>query len=80
VREAALAWEHELDAADVLPRQIAKAEQFLGISSSPDVGNTSSRSATVIWHDPANPLVMQLHYQAGGVQNISLLVPVVLEP
>ena len=34
----------------------------------------------IIWHDPANPLVAQLHYQAGGVQNIRLPVPVVLEP
>jgi hypothetical protein len=34
----------------------------------------------VLWHDPADPLVAQLHYQAGGVQNIRLLVPVVLEP
>jgi hypothetical protein len=31
-------------------------------------------------HDPADPLVSQLHYQAGGVQNIWLLVPVVLDP
>ena len=36
--------------------------------------------AAVLWHDPADPLVTQLHYQAGGVQNIRLLVPVVLEP
>ena len=34
----------------------------------------------VLWHDPADPLVTQLHYPAGGVQNIRLLVPVVLEP
>jgi len=80
VREAALAWERERDAADALARQIAEAEQFLGISSSPGVGTTSSGSAAVFWHDPADPLVMQLHYQAGGVQNIRLLVPVVLEP
>ncbi|XP_021321304.1 uncharacterized protein LOC110437249 [Sorghum bicolor] len=53
VREAALAWERERDAADALARQIADAEQFLGLSASPD---------------------------AGGVQNIRLLVPVVLEP
>jgi hypothetical protein len=33
-----------------------------------------------LWHDPADPAVLQLHYQAGGVQNIKLLVPVVLEP
>jgi len=80
VREAALAWEHERDAADTLARQIAEVEQFLGLSSSPDVGTTSSGSAVVIWHDPADPLVAQLHYQAGGVQNIRLLVPVILEP
>jgi hypothetical protein len=35
----------------------------------------------ILWHDPADPLVTQLHYQAGGrVQNIRLLVPVFLEP
>ena len=80
VREAALAWERERDAADALARQIAEAEQFLGILSSPDVGTTSSGSAAVIWHDPADPLVAQLHYQAGGVQNIRHLVPGILEP
>jgi hypothetical protein len=80
VREAAFAWERERDAADALARQIADAEQFLGLSASPDVGTTSSGSASVVWHDPADPHVVQLHYQAGGVQNIRLLVPVVLEP
>jgi hypothetical protein len=79
-REAALAWEHERDAADALALQIAEAEQFLGLLASPDVGTTSSGSAAVIWHDPADPLVAQLHYQVGGVQNICLLVLVVLEP
>jgi len=79
VREAALAWERERDAADGLARQIAEAEQFLGLPASPDVGTTPSGSAAVVWHDPANPHVVQLHYQAGGVQNIRL-VPVVLEP
>jgi hypothetical protein len=34
----------------------------------------------IIWHDPADPLVVQLHYQARGVQNIPLLVPVILKP
>ncbi|XP_021309125.1 uncharacterized protein LOC110432670 [Sorghum bicolor] len=80
VREAALAWERERDAADALARQIADAEQFLGLPASPDVGTTSSGSAPVVWHDPADPHVVQLHYQAGGVQNIRLLVPVVLKP
>jgi len=80
VREAALAWERERDAADALARQIADAEQFLSLPASPDVGTTSSGSAPIVWHDPADPHVVQLHYQAGGVQNIRLLVPVVLEP
>jgi hypothetical protein len=35
---------------------------------------------TMLWHDPANPLVAQLHLEAGSVQNIRLMVPVVLEP
>jgi hypothetical protein len=48
MREAALAWERERDAADALAHQIVEAEQFLGISSSPDVGNTSSGSAPVV--------------------------------
>ena len=64
VREAALAWERERDAADALARQIADAEQFLGLPASPDVGTTSSGSASVVWHDPADPHVVQLHYQA----------------
>jgi hypothetical protein len=34
----------------------------------------------VLWHDPTDPLVSQLHLQAGSVQNIRLMVPVVLEP
>ncbi|XP_021316676.1 uncharacterized protein LOC110435442 [Sorghum bicolor] len=80
VREAALAWERERDAVDALARQIADAEQFLDLPASPDVGTTSSGSAPVVWHDPADPHVVQLHYHAGGVQNIRLLVPVVLEP
>jgi len=87
VREAAIAWEHERDAADALAGQIIDAELLLGLPASPDVGATSSGSAgprvshtVVIWHDPADPLVTQLQYQAGGVQNIRLLVSVVLEP
>jgi hypothetical protein len=37
-------------------------------------------TTALLWHDPTDPLVAQLHYQAKGVQNIRLLVPVVLEP
>jgi hypothetical protein len=62
-------------------------EQRLVLSAYLDVGATSSGSTghrtsttAIIWHDPAYPLVAQLHYQAGGVQNIRLLIPVVLEP
>ena len=69
VREAAIAWERERDAADALARQIAEAEQLLGLPASADVGATSSGSAgnrvantaAVLWHDPADPLVTQLH-------------------
>ena len=78
--EAAVAWERKRDTADALARQITEAEQFLSLPASLDVRTTSSGSAAVIWHDPANPLVAQLHYQARGVQNIRLLVSVVLEP
>jgi hypothetical protein len=84
---AALAWERERDAADALARQIADVDQRLVLPAYHDVGATSSGSTghrtsttAVIWHDPADPLMAQLHYQAGGVQNIRLLVPVVLEP
>jgi len=76
VRAAALAWERERDAADALARQIAEAEQLLIIPTSHDVGATSSGSTgprvshtAVIWHDPADPLVVQLHYQAGGPEH-----------
>jgi hypothetical protein len=62
-------------------------EQRLVLPAYPDIGATSSGSTghrtsttAIIWHDPADPLVAQLHYQAGGVQNIRLLVPVILEP
>ena len=34
----------------------------------------------MLWHDPTDPLVAQLHLQAGSVQNIHLMAPVVLEP
>ena len=42
---AALAWERERDAADALARQIAEAEQLLGVPASPDTGTTPSGSA-----------------------------------
>jgi hypothetical protein len=83
VRAAALLWQRERDVADTLARQIAEAEQLL----THDEGATSSGSTehltsttTALRHDPADPLISQLHYQAGGVQNIRLLVPVVLDP
>jgi uncharacterized membrane protein YgcG len=44
------------------------------------VGTGPRTIPTVLWHDPADPLVAQLHLQAGSVQNICLMVPVVLEP
>jgi hypothetical protein len=87
VRAAALVWERERDAADALARQITEAEQLLASPASKDAEATSFDSSgrrvshtAVLWHDPADPLVTQLHYQTGGVQNIRLLVPVVLEP
>ena len=69
VREAAIAWERERDAADALARQIADAEQLLGLPALANVGATSAGSAghrvthtaAVLWHDPADPLVTQLH-------------------
>ena len=71
VREATLAWERKRDAVDALACQIAEAEQILSLPASPDVGATSSGSTghrvahtAVLWHDPANPLVAQLHYEA----------------
>jgi hypothetical protein len=87
VQAAALAWEREREAAEALTRQVAEAEQFLGAPTSYDAGDISTGSmahrvshTAAVWHDPADPAVAQLHYQAGGVQNIKLLVPVVLEP
>ena len=86
VHEATIAWERERDAANALARQIAEAEQLLVLPASPEVGASSGSAdprlahTAVLWHDPADPLVTQLHYQAGGVQNIRLRVPVVLEP
>jgi hypothetical protein len=82
-----LAWQRERDAAATLDRQIAEVEQLLAQSSGAQPGATSSGSSghrtsttVVLRHDPADPLVTQLHYQAGGVQNIRLLVQVVLDP
>jgi hypothetical protein len=93
LREAALGWEREREAADALAAQIAAAEQLLTSPAAPDGGVTSSATmdgATVgtaprtippmLWHDPTDPLVAQLHLQAGSIQNIRLMVPVVLEP
>ncbi|XP_066313450.1 uncharacterized protein, partial [Miscanthus floridulus] len=84
LRAAAQAWERERDAADVLARQIAEAEQLLVHPVYHDTTATSSASrpspTVVLWPNSADPLVAQLHYQAGGVQNIRSLVPVVLDP
>jgi uncharacterized membrane protein YgcG len=97
LREAALVWEREREAADAIAAQIAAAEQLLASPAAPDGGTTSSdtvggmygvptvgteprTTTTVLWHDPADPLVAQLHLQARSVQNIRLMVPVVLEP
>jgi hypothetical protein len=87
VQAAAAALEREREAADALGRQVAEAEHFLGAPASHDAGDVSTGSMAhrvphnaALWHDPADPAVVQLHYQAGGVQNIKLLVPVVLEP
>jgi hypothetical protein len=51
-----------------------------GVPTAPTVGTGPRTIPTVIWHDPADSLVAQLHLQAGSVQNIRLMVPVVLEP
>jgi hypothetical protein len=53
-----------------------------GVLAAPVVGagHRTTSTTTVPWHDPADPLVAQLHLQAGSVQNIRLMVPVVLEP
>jgi hypothetical protein len=98
--EAALIWEREHEAADVIAAQIAAAEQLLaspaahdggatsfdtmggvyGVPTAPTVGTGPRTIPTMLWHDSADPLVAQLHLQAGSVQNIRLMVPVVLEP
>jgi hypothetical protein len=88
---AALLWERERHAADVLARQVAEVEYYLSVSTQPppyldyiDAGASSSHqvpsSSTVSQPDPADPMVIQLHLQAAGVQNIRALVPVVLDP
>ena len=74
LQEAALAWEREREASDALAKQIADAEHLLASPASHDGGTTSSglagvgtaaghRTSTtaVLWHDPADPLVTQLH-------------------
>ena len=81
LREAALVWEREREAADAIAAQIVAAEQLLGSPAAPDGGTTSSdtvggmygvptaptvgteprTTTTVLWHDPADPLVAQLH-------------------
>jgi hypothetical protein len=98
LREAALVWERERDAADAITVQIAAAEQHLaspvahdggatssdtvggvyGVPTAPTVGTGPRTIPTVLWHDPTDPLVAQLHLQAGSVQNIRLMVPVVI--
>ena len=65
MREAAIAWERERDTANALARQIADAEQLLGLPASADVGATSfgstghrvAHTAVVLWHDPIDPLM-----------------------
>jgi len=67
-----------------MAKQIADAEQLLTSPTSHDGGATSSSLAgmgagaghhtsttVVLWHDPADPLVTQLHYQAGGSRTSS---------
>jgi hypothetical protein len=65
VRADALVWQRERDAADTLARQIAEAEQLLaqdgGATSSGSTGHLTS-TTTALRHDPADPLVLQLHY------------------
>jgi uncharacterized membrane protein YgcG len=51
-----------------------------GVSTAPTVETGPRTIPTVLWHDPTDPLVAQLHLQAGSVQNIRLMVTVVLEP
>jgi hypothetical protein len=100
LREAALMWQREREAADAIAAQIAAAEQLLASPAAHDGGATSSDTVggvygvptaltvgtvprtipTMLWNDPTDPLVAQLHLQTGSVQNIRLMVLVVLEP
>jgi transposase InsO family protein/uncharacterized membrane protein YgcG len=50
------------------------------VSTAPTVRTGPRTTPTVLWHDPADPLLAQLHLQARSVQNIRLMVPVVLKP
>jgi hypothetical protein len=96
LREVALVWEREREAADAIAAQIATAELLLASPTTHDGGATSSATVgsvygvptapivktgprtipTMLWHDPTDPLMAQLHLQAGSVQNIHLMVPV----
>jgi hypothetical protein len=84
LREAALMWECEREAADTIAAQITTAEQLLALPVAHDGGATSSdtvgvvygvptvgtghrTTTTVLWHDPADPLVAQLHTFRLGV-------------
>jgi hypothetical protein len=51
-----------------------------GVPTAPTIGTRPRTIPAVLWHDPTDPLMAQLHLQAGSVQNIRLMVPVVLEP
>jgi hypothetical protein len=86
-REAADAIAAQIVAAEQL--LVAPAAHDGGATSSdtvgdvygvPTVGTEPRAIPTMLWHDPTDPLVAQLHLQAGSVQNIRLMVPVVLEP
>ena len=89
VRVAALASERERAAADALALRVAEAERYLHASSGqlpvdPEHGASSSHRAPPAGagarYDPTDPMVAQLHLQAAGVQNISALVTVLLDP
>ena len=85
---AALTWQRERATADALALQVAEAERYLRISSGqpvdPEHGASSSNQAPPAGsgarYDPTDPMVAQLHLQAGGVQNIRVLVSVLLDP
>ena len=88
LRVAALDWERERAAADASALRVAEAEHFLRASSGrpvvPEPGASSSHQAppagSAARYDPTDPMVAQLHLQAGGVQNIRALVSVLLDP